>query len=85
MIRRTGIMAKNAAWEPGSFTNGSLETLWQEWVANETTKRFVPSRRLDVIFIELSYTVQYGGPTYMIAVIAYTLHYPHLIIPAKSN
>lgn len=41
MIRRTGIMTKNAAWEPGSLTNGSLETLWQEWVSNETTKRAI--------------------------------------------
>lgn len=39
MIRRTGMISTNAAWEPRSLTEVPLETLWQEWISNETTKR----------------------------------------------
>lgn len=49
-------MTKNAAWEPGSLTNGSLETLWQEWVSNETTKRF--DFDLPLIYLLLNCSLQ---------------------------
>ncbi|KAG5638800.1 hypothetical protein H0H81_010029 [Sphagnurus paluster] len=41
MIRRTGIIQKNAAWEPKTITDAPLEVLWQDWVVNETTKRYM--------------------------------------------
>jgi len=41
MIRRTGLITKNAAWEPRSLTEAPLEVIWQEWVANEMTKRAI--------------------------------------------
>ncbi|GLB37314.1 putative GAL4-like Zn(II)2Cys6 (or C6 zinc) binuclear cluster DNA-binding domain [Lyophyllum shimeji] len=41
MIRRTGMITKNASWEPKSLTDTPLEILWQEWVVNETTKRAI--------------------------------------------
>ncbi|KAG6920065.1 hypothetical protein DXG01_010133 [Tephrocybe rancida] len=40
MIRRTGMIAKNASWEPGSLSGASIEVLWQDWIANEMTKRY---------------------------------------------
>ncbi|KAG5646830.1 hypothetical protein DXG03_002207 [Asterophora parasitica] len=39
MIRRTGMIGRNASWEPRNLTDAPLEVLWQEWVTNEMTKR----------------------------------------------
>ncbi|KAG5731788.1 Zinc finger protein [Termitomyces sp. T112] len=41
MIRRTGMIAKNASWVPPNLAETSLELLWQDWVAHEMTKRYV--------------------------------------------
>ncbi|KAG5351866.1 hypothetical protein C0989_004689 [Termitomyces sp. Mn162] len=38
MIRRTGMIAKNASWVPPNLAETSLELLWQDWVAHEMTK-----------------------------------------------
>ncbi|KAG6821024.1 hypothetical protein H0H93_007914 [Arthromyces matolae] len=39
MIRRTGMILKNVAWVPTNLSEISLESLWQNWVTHETTKR----------------------------------------------
>ncbi|KAF8070356.1 fungal-specific transcription factor domain-containing protein [Lyophyllum atratum] len=41
MIRRTGMIPKNASWVPKNLTEAPLELLWQEWVGNEMTKRAI--------------------------------------------
>lgn len=41
MIRRTGMIAKNASWEPANLAEAPLELLWHDWVTHEMTKRCV--------------------------------------------
>ncbi|KAF9467338.1 fungal-specific transcription factor domain-containing protein [Collybia nuda] len=41
MIRRTGLISKNAHWTPRSATETSLEILWHEWIVSETAKRAI--------------------------------------------
>ncbi|KAG6861676.1 hypothetical protein C0995_013245 [Termitomyces sp. Mi166 len=41
MIRRTGMITKNASWEPINLSEAPLELLWQDWVAHEMTKRAI--------------------------------------------
>ncbi|KAG6886304.1 hypothetical protein C0993_006714 [Termitomyces sp. T159_Od127] len=38
MIRRTGMIAKNASWEPMNISEVPLELLWHDWVRHEMTK-----------------------------------------------
>ncbi|KAG6812541.1 hypothetical protein H0H92_002310 [Tricholoma furcatifolium] len=38
MIRRTGMIAKNASWEPTHLPDASVELLWKNWVEHEMTK-----------------------------------------------
>lgn len=44
MIRRTGLMSKSGAWEPGKFEGTPIDALWRDWVKNEMTKRSVHCR-----------------------------------------
>ncbi|TFK44484.1 fungal-specific transcription factor domain-containing protein [Crucibulum laeve] len=41
MVRRTGLITKNASWDPGNLAETSLETSWHEWARNEMTKRAI--------------------------------------------
>ncbi|KAF8893927.1 fungal-specific transcription factor domain-containing protein [Infundibulicybe gibba] len=39
MIRRTGLISRNASWKPAALADYPLETLWHDWAQNEMTKR----------------------------------------------
>ncbi|KAG7449593.1 uncharacterized protein BT62DRAFT_962970 [Guyanagaster necrorhizus] len=41
MIRRAGLIPRNAAWEPGSIDPSNVDALWRDWAMYEMTKRLL--------------------------------------------
>ncbi|KIL68871.1 hypothetical protein M378DRAFT_184747 [Amanita muscaria Koide BX008] len=39
MIQRTGLMSRNASWNPVAIEEAPLESMWREWSWHEMTKR----------------------------------------------
>lgn len=41
MIRRAGLLPRNAAWEPGNIDSSNLDAAWRDWAMFEMTKRLL--------------------------------------------
>ncbi|KAK0486063.1 fungal-specific transcription factor domain-containing protein [Armillaria novae-zelandiae] len=41
MIRRAGLLPRNAAWEPGNIDSSNLDASWRDWAMFEMTKRLL--------------------------------------------
>ncbi|KAK0195671.1 fungal-specific transcription factor domain-containing protein [Armillaria mellea] len=41
MIRRAGLLPRNAAWEPGNIDSSNLDAVWRDWAMFEMTKRLL--------------------------------------------